>query len=55
MVWTAKLVDGSTINLRNVSKSADQTKARWTVEIEGNSQIDNLQGKVKKKIEIKFQ
>lgn len=49
------LSDGSTVNLRNVSSSADITKARWTIEIIGNKQIEALQGKVKKKIEIKLQ
>ncbi|WP_367379043.1 DUF637 domain-containing protein [Yersinia mollaretii] len=51
----AVLSDGSTVNLRNVSSSADITKARWTIEIIGNKQIEALQGKVKKKIEIKLQ
>ncbi|QCR10416.1 hemagglutinin [Brenneria rubrifaciens] len=30
-VWTAELADGSTVNLRNISQSADQTKARRTL------------------------
>lgn len=57
MVWTALLDNktGEKITVRNVSSSADITKARWTIEILGNKQIEALQGKVKKKIEIKLQ
>ncbi|PQH22584.1 hypothetical protein C5T93_18455 [Raoultella ornithinolytica] len=40
--------------LRDFSRSKDDTKARWTVEIIKNEQLNNLQGKVKKPIEIKF-
>ena len=50
----AKLDDGSTINLRNYSESSDKTKARWTIDIIGNQKLSEIQGKVKKKIEIKF-
>ncbi|HAY0634465.1 TPA: filamentous hemagglutinin N-terminal domain-containing protein [Serratia marcescens] len=46
--------DGMVINLRDFSKSEDSTKARWTIEIIKNEQLNNLQGKVKKPIEIKF-
>lgn len=52
--YYAVLDSGTTINLRNVSRSADETKARWTIEIKGNEQLEALQGKVKKRIEIKF-
>jgi len=52
--YYAVLDSGATINLRNVSRSADETKARWTIEIKGNEQLEALQGKVKKRIEIKF-
>ena len=53
IVYYAKK-DGMTINLRNFSRSEDDTKARWTVEVIKNEQLNNLQGKVKKPIEIKF-
>lgn len=53
IVYYAKK-DGMTINLRDFSRSKDDTKARWTVEIIKNEQLNNLQGKVKKPIEIKF-
>ncbi|HGE8299579.1 hypothetical protein P9A09_23470 [Serratia marcescens] len=53
MVYFAKK-DGMVINLRDFSKSEDSTKARWTIEIIKNEQLNNLQGKVKKPIEIKF-
>lgn len=53
IVYYAKK-DGMTINLRNFSRSKDDTKARWTVEVIKNEQLNNLQGKVKKPIEIMF-
>ncbi|NHB62291.1 hypothetical protein C5472_14505 [Photorhabdus sp. RW14-46] len=53
--YYAKLANGSTVNLRKVSTSADRTKARWTIEIIGDEQIGKLQDKVKKPVEIKFQ
>ncbi|MCW2479275.1 DUF637 domain-containing protein [Candidatus Symbiopectobacterium sp. NZEC135] len=55
IIYIAQLNDGSTIKLRNFSKSSEDTKARWTIEITGNESINSLQGKVKKKIELKFQ
>ncbi|BEM78915.1 hypothetical protein SME38J_30180 [Serratia marcescens] len=53
MVYFAKK-DGVTINLREYSDSKKQTKARWTIDIIGNESLEALQGKVKKRIEIKF-
>ncbi|MGE5882209.1 DUF637 domain-containing protein [Klebsiella variicola] len=53
IVYYAKK-DGMTINLRNFSRSKDDIKARWIVEVIKNEQLNNLQGKVKKPIEIKF-
>ncbi|CAI1833039.1 DUF637 domain-containing protein [Serratia plymuthica] len=50
----AKLDDGSIVNLRNFSESSDKTKARWTIDIIGNEKLNALQGKVKKRTEIKF-
>ncbi|MBL5903827.1 DUF637 domain-containing protein [Serratia fonticola] len=54
-VYYAK-VDGATINLRNYSNSQEETKARWTIDIIGNQQLDAFRGngKVKKRTEIKF-
>lgn len=53
MVYFAKK-DGVTINLREYSDSKEQTKARWTIDIIGNESLEALQGKVKKRIEIKL-
>ncbi|HEI8867541.1 TPA: hypothetical protein SLG40_003075 [Serratia odorifera] len=53
MVYYAKK-DGVTINLRKYSSSDEKTKARWTIDIIGNESLEALQGKVKKRIEIKF-
>ncbi|WP_261369172.1 hypothetical protein [Yersinia mollaretii] len=55
-VWTVSLDKntGEKITVRNISSSADRTKARWTIEIIGNEQLNNLQGKKKNPIEIKF-
>ncbi|HEI8955693.1 TPA: DUF637 domain-containing protein [Serratia liquefaciens] len=53
MVYYAKK-DGVTINLREYSDSKEQTKARWTIDIIGNESLEALQGKVKKRIEIKL-
>ncbi|MEX3173270.1 hemagglutinin [Serratia quinivorans] len=50
----AKLDDGSIVNLRSFSESSDKTKARWTIDIIGNEKLNALQGKVKKRTEIKF-
>ncbi|HHP7836548.1 TPA: hypothetical protein ACSHSI_003575 [Serratia marcescens] len=32
----------------------EKKKARWTIDIIGNESLEALQGKVKKRIEIKF-
>ncbi|CAI0943345.1 hypothetical protein [Serratia quinivorans] len=53
MVYYAKK-DGVTINLREYSDSKEQTKARWTIDIIGSESLEALQGKVKKRIEIKL-
>ncbi|MBC8952385.1 hemagglutinin [Xenorhabdus sp. PB62.4] len=52
--YIARLVDGSVITLRQFSTSVDKTQARWTIEILRDEQIGNLQGNVKKPVEIKF-
>jgi hypothetical protein len=46
--------DSVTISLRDYSASEEKTNARWTIEILGNEDLQALQGKVKKKVEIKF-
>lgn len=46
--------DGVIISLRDYSASEEKTNARWTIEILGNKDLQALQGKVKKKVEIKF-
>ncbi|MBD1227407.1 DUF637 domain-containing protein [Xenorhabdus griffiniae] len=51
--YFAKLADGSTINLRAVSTSADKTKARWTVEIVRDKQFQ-VSDDAKRNVEIKF-
>ncbi|WP_255427346.1 hypothetical protein [Serratia sp. JUb9] len=56
MIWTAVLNErtGEKVTLRSVSSSKEETKARWTVDIIGNEQLKALQGKVKKRMGIKF-
>lgn len=46
--------NGLTINLRNYSRSEEKSKARWTIDIVGEERLESLQGKVKKRVEIKF-
>lgn len=54
-IYIAQQADGPTVNLRHFSSSADATKARWIIDIIGDKDLESLQGKVKKKIELKFQ
>ena len=49
--WSAKLQDGTTIDVRSVSKSGT---GRWTVEILESSQMKKINENMGKKIEIKF-
>lgn len=53
-VYTAKLSDGTILNLRSVSTSADKTGARWTLDIKRNADINDLANKYQSGIEIKF-
>ncbi|WP_174508769.1 hemagglutinin [Klebsiella oxytoca] len=55
-VWTVVLNKntGEKLTLRNVSGSKDETKARWTVDILGQSAVAGATGKNVKKIEVKF-
>uniref|UniRef100_A8GHP3 Hemagglutinin-like secreted protein n=1 Tax=Serratia proteamaculans (strain 568) TaxID=399741 RepID=A8GHP3_SERP5 len=55
-LWTVVLNEktGEKLTLRKISSSKEDTKARWTIDILGNEQLGELQGKVKKRIEIKF-
>jgi len=53
MVYFAKK-DGLTINLREYSSSKDETKARWTIDIVGTSNVIDAVGKKNNRVEIKF-
>ncbi len=55
-LWTVVLNEktGEKLTLRSVSSSQEDTKARWTIDIIDNEQLNALQGKVKKRVEIKF-
>ncbi|EEV6139338.1 hypothetical protein GP938_25645 [Escherichia coli] len=53
-IYTAKLENGTSITLRDVSTSQQQTGARWTIDIKGNPQLGELANKYKTGIEIKF-
>lgn len=52
--YYAVLSDGSTINLRNISKSKNDTKSRWTIDIIDNKNVANGVGKKVRNVEIKF-
>ncbi|HHW4668843.1 MAG TPA: hemagglutinin [Xylella fastidiosa subsp. multiplex] len=50
-VYMAELSDGTKVTLRSVSKSKQETLARWTIDIEKNP---TLKGVTDQKIELKF-
>ncbi|WP_250692466.1 hemagglutinin repeat-containing protein [Escherichia coli] len=52
-IYTAKLDNGTSITLRNLSSSQEQTGARWTIDIKGNKQLSDIAYKYKD-VEIKF-
>ena len=52
-IYNAKLSDGTSITLREVSSSKTQTEARWTIDIKGNQQLSDNAYKYKD-VEIKF-
>lgn len=54
--FVANLGEGQQIRLRNVSTSQQQNGARWTVDVQGNPQINNTLGlqNPNAKVEIKF-
>ena len=52
-IYTAKLDNGTSITLRNVSSSQNQTGARWTIDIKGNKQLTDIGYKFKD-VEMKF-
>ena len=52
-IYTAKLNNGTSITLRNLSSSQEQTGARWTIDIKGNKQLSDIAYKYKD-VEIKF-
>ena len=53
VVYYAKY-DGKIINLRNYSTSAQESKARWTIDIIGNKDINTVSNLSDNKFEIKF-
>lgn len=53
-IYTAKLTDGTMITLRSVSSSAEQTGARWTVQIRNNPTLRQVENGLGKNAEIKF-
>ncbi|MBF4114246.1 hemagglutinin [Enterobacter cloacae] len=52
-VFNAKLGDGSSITLRDISSSKEISGARWTIDISGNSTLKNIAPKYKD-VEVKF-
>ncbi|EHU6049094.1 hemagglutinin repeat-containing protein [Escherichia coli] len=53
-IYTAKLNNGTSITLRNLSSSQEQTGARWTIDIRGNQQLAEIAHKYGRQVEIKF-
>lgn len=53
VVYFAKF-DGKIVNLRNYSSSAQESKARWTIDIIGNKNINTMSKLSDNKFEIKF-
>ncbi|HBU8663206.1 TPA: hypothetical protein MDD69_000195 [Klebsiella oxytoca] len=53
VVYYAKY-DGKIINLRNYSASAQESKARWTIDIIGNKDINKASNLADNKFELKF-
>ncbi|WP_241748218.1 hypothetical protein [Providencia rettgeri] len=53
-IYTAKLTDGTMITLRSVSSSAEQTGARWTVQIRNNPTLRQVENGLGRNAEIKF-
>lgn len=53
IVYYAKF-EGKIINLRNYSTSAQESKARWTIDIIGNKDINKVSNLSDNKFEIKF-
>ena len=52
-IYTAKLDNGTSLTLRNLSSSQEQTGARWTIDIRGNQQLAEIAHKYGRQIEIK--
>ncbi|MEK0002427.1 VENN motif pre-toxin domain-containing protein [Escherichia albertii] len=53
-IYTAKLNNGTSIMLRNLSSSQEQTGARWTIDIRGSQQLAEIAHKYGRQVEIKF-
>ncbi|RWA36527.1 hemagglutinin, partial [Xylella fastidiosa subsp. multiplex] len=41
-VYRADLSDGTIVHLRSVSSSSNETKARWTIDIEKNPSLSEI-------------
>ncbi|AVI21694.1 hemagglutinin [Xylella fastidiosa] len=51
-VYAAKLSDGSWVRLRSVSSSSNETKARWTIDIQNNPSLMELTKKKNLKLNL---
>ncbi len=52
-IYKAKLADGTSITLRNISTSAEKTSSRWTIDIRDNPTIKQA-GYKYSRVEVKF-
>ncbi|CCF97518.1 hemagglutinin [Ralstonia solanacearum K60] len=52
-VWLADLGGGQTVTLRSVSSSQATTAARWTIDLRGSAQLQQVNSAVKQ-FELKF-
>ncbi|QJQ00177.1 hemagglutinin [Herbaspirillum rubrisubalbicans Os34] len=52
-VWVADLGGGQTVTLRSVSSSQGVTGARWTIDLRGSPQLQNINSSIKQ-FELKF-
>ncbi|WP_443114246.1 hemagglutinin repeat-containing protein [Herbaspirillum seropedicae] len=52
-VWLADLGGGQTVTLRSISSSQGATAARWTIDLRGSPQLQNINPSIKQ-FELKF-
>ena len=52
-VWVADIGGGQTITLRSISSSQGATGARWTIDLRGSPQLQNINSSIKQ-FELKF-